>query len=207
MNPGIDAITRLLMEELPGLAGALQPLGAGALSLSEAARQQRDQSLANAMLAAASGLLTPSPNRYPLGPLHRLGAGLGAALQAYGQGAAQAPVLDTLAMRGQGGQPRSSARSGALAPAPVRVPPVSSAAKLAAVASAVSDRRVGPASRAGAARKGASVGPMLRKFSGTPARLLEHPAVLPGGWELYGYEQDSGRPIYIGPDRELGVYA
>jgi hypothetical protein len=208
MNPGINAIARLLIEELPGLAGAIQPLSGGAQSLSELARQP-NQSLTNAMLAAASGLLMPSPNRYPLGPLQRLGAGLGAALQAYNEGAAQAPVLDAPAMEGQGGQSRTGAAAreglGGIAPAqPVRMP---AAAKLAAVESAVSDRRVGPAPRSAAARKSVSGGPMLRKFSGTLARRLEHPAVLPGGWELYGYEEESGRPVYVGPDQELRIYA
>ncbi len=212
MNPGINAIARLLIEELPGLAGAIQPLGTGAQSLSELARQQRSQGLANAMLAAASGLLTPSPNRYPLGPLQRLGAGLGAALQAYNEGAAQVPMLDALAMGGQGGQSRTGAatrdRLGGIAPVQsVRMPPASAAAKLAAVESAVSGRRVGPAPLSAAARKSASGGPTLRRFTGTLARRLEHPAVLPGGWELYGYEEESGRPVYVGPGQELRIYA
>ncbi len=209
MNPGINAIARLLIEELPGLAGAIQPLGAGAQSLSEMARQQRNQSLANAMLAAASGLLMPSPNRYPLGPLQRLGAGLGAALQAYNEGAAPVRVLDALGMEGQGGQSRTGAatREALGGIAPVRMAPASAAAKSAAVESAVSGRRLGPAPHSAAARKSVSGGPMLRRFTGTVARRLEHPAVLPGGWELYGYEENSGQPVYVGPGQELRIYA
>lgn len=57
------------------------------------------------------------------------------------------------------------------------------------------------------ARKPPSVGPRLRKFNGKLARRLAHPAVLPGGWELYGYEEDSGSPVYAGPGQELRIYA
>jgi len=39
------------------------------------------------------------------------------------------------------------------------------------------------------------------------ARRLEDPAVLPGGWELYGYDKKSDRPVYVGPGQELRVLA
>ena len=110
-----NLLAQLMLSQLPGLVGALQPAAAGPANLSEMARRQRNQNNASAMLSAASGLLTPSPNRYPLGALQRLGAGLGAALQSHTDGANQVSILDALGMEGRGGQSRASAtaRSGA----------------------------------------------------------------------------------------------
>jgi len=57
-----------------------------------------------------------------------------------------------------------------------------------------------------ALRKAPSRQLKLEDFSGTVARRLDHPAVLPGGWKLYGYEKEGGRPVYVGPGRKLRVY-
>jgi hypothetical protein len=215
MNSGINAIARLLIEELPGLAGltgAIQPMGGGQSS-SELVRQQRNQNLANTMLAAASGLLMPSPNRYPLAPLQRLGAGLGAALQTYNEGAQQARVLDALRMEGGGLQSGTDAIApqglGGVAPVqPARIAPAPRTPESAAGESAVSERqRLGPALRRTMSRNAVSMGPVLRRFNGRLARRLEHPAILPGGWELYGYEEETGNPVYAGPGQELRIYA
>jgi len=98
MNLNNNLIARLMLNELPGLVGALQPAGGAPQNLGEMARRQHSQNRANAMLSAASGLLTASPNRYPLGPLQRLGAGLGAALQSYNEAGQQGGILDALGM-------------------------------------------------------------------------------------------------------------
>src|SRR5271165_6962084 len=123
MNLNNNLIARLMLNELPGLVGALQPAGGAPQSASEMARRQHSQNLANAMLSAASGLLTPSPNRYPLGPLQRLGAGLGAALQSYNEAGQQGGILDALGMDGRAAQRSVSAvaaaRPGRVAPRPV----------------------------------------------------------------------------------------
>jgi hypothetical protein len=166
------------------------------------------------MLAAASGMLARSPNRYPLGPLQRLGAGLGA-LQSYSEGGARGRILDALGMDGHGARSRTgaTARAALKGTAPARAVPAAAAPELAGADSLDSGRRAAPAPRriAGRAtaahRKAAAGGATLRKFSGTLARRLNHPAVLPGGWQLYGYEKESGRPVYVGPDRELRIYA
>ncbi len=200
LNPGINAFARFVVDEMPGLLGAIQPLGAPQ-SLSELARQQRSRNLANAMLAAASGMLMPSPNGYPLGRLQRLGAGLGAALQSYNEGAEQGRILDALGMDSQG-----ASRGGTMAhPALGAVGP--SGPQLAPATSTVSDRRSAPAPRPMTGGKPPAIGPRLRKFNGKLASRLEHPAVLPGGWELYGYEEESGNPVYAGPGAELRTYA
>src|SRR5260370_19595178 len=104
MDINTNLIARLMLNELPGLVGALQPAGPGAQNMSDPARRQRNQNLANAMLSAASGLLAPSPNRYPLGPLQRLGVGLGAGLQSYNDGAAQGRVPGAVGVH-RGGAP------------------------------------------------------------------------------------------------------
>jgi len=171
------------------------------------ARRQHRQNVANAMLAAAAGLLTPSPTRYQLGPLQRLGAGLGAALQSYNDGAGQERILDALAMDGGGVPARISGRSAR----PQRMMSAPAATQLAAAQSAVSGRRTAAVRRrmGGAnemARKHGSARAALHKFDGTLASRLDHPAVLPGGWKLYGYAKDSGSPVYVGPDAELRIY-
>ena len=204
-----NSIARLI-DELPGLVGALQPAGGAPQDLSELARRQHRQNVANAMLAAASGLLTPSPNRYPLGPLQRLGAGLGAALQSYGEGAGQERIMDALAADNAGARSRGEAGAqAALGGAPLRAPHGRGALKATAGEAAAASGAM-PAPRRIAGRSGGAAGKAegarLRKFSGTLARRLEHPAVLPGGWHLYGYEKGSDRPVYVGPDRELRIY-
>jgi hypothetical protein len=207
MNLNSNLIARLMLNELSGLGGALQPAGAAPQNLSEMARRQRNQNLTNAMLSAASGLLTPSPNRYPLGTLHRLGAGLGAALQGYNEGAPQAGILDALGMGGGTALPRGDAAAAGRRGAPIprragRTVP----APLAAAASAGKIPGRAQASAGSAVRKPASRPLKLEDFTGTLARRLEHPAVLAGGWKLYGYENESGRPVYMGPGRQLRVY-
>jgi hypothetical protein len=57
-----------------------------------------------------------------------------------------------------------------------------------------------------AVRKPASRQLKLEDFSGTLASRLDHPAVLPGGWKLYGYAKEGGRPVYVGPGQQLRVY-
>ena len=188
-----NLLAQLMLSQLPGLVGALQPAAAGPANLSEMARRQRNQNNASAMLSAASGLLTPSPNRYPLGALQRLGAGLGATLQSHTDGANQVSILDALGMEGRGGQSRASATARSGAPglhAQARRHGAPVPAALAA----------GPASEAPVRR------PKLRQFTGTVANRLEHPPVLPGGWKLYGYEQDTGSPVYVGPGQQLRIY-
>src|SRR5260370_20882284 len=111
MDINTNLIARLMLSELPGLVGALQPAGPGAQNVSDQARRQRNQNLANAMLSAASGLLAPSPNRYPLGPLQRLAVGLGAGLQSYNDGAQQGRVLDALGIDGADGPGQARVRS------------------------------------------------------------------------------------------------
>ena len=60
--------------------------------------------------------------------------------------------------------------------------------------------------RSGSAVRKATSRLKLEDFTGTLASRLEHPAVLPGGWKLYGYEKEGGRPVYVGPKRQLRVY-
>ncbi len=207
MNLNSNLIARLMLNQLPGLAGALQPAGGAPQSPSEMARQQHNQNLTNAMLSAASGLLAPSPNRYPLGPLQRLSAGLGAALQSYSGGAQQGGILDALEMDGRAAQPRASA---AAAARPGRVAPVRTArtvsAPVPAEASGLKTLGRTAARAGGAPRQPASRQLKLEEFTGTLASRLDHPAVLPGGWKLYGYEKEGGRPVYMGPGRRLRVY-
>ncbi len=199
-----DSSGTLVANQLPGLLGILQP--AGAATLDQLARGQDRRQLANAMLAAAAGLLTPSPNRYPLGPLQRLGAGLGAALGSYDRGAIPTGIFAALDGRrglphvgiealGSGARPRR--RSGAAA---------DGAARLAsgALQAAARLRAGGTLEPSGAAPSGRR---RLRKFTGSLGRRLDHPASLPGGWELYGYEKQTGNPVYAGPGSELRVYA
>ena len=179
MNLNTNLLARLMLSQLPGLVGALQGGAAAPANPSDLARRQRNQNNAVAMLSAASGLLTPSPNRYPLGPLQRMGSGLGAALQNSTDGANQASILDAL---GMGGRP------GPGQPAPARRQPVPAAAAQ------------------GTAPERAAHRPKLRQFTGTVANRLDHPPVLPGGWKLYGYEQDTGSPVYVGPGQQLRIY-
>ncbi len=201
MNHNSNLIARLTLNQLPGLAGALQPAG-GLQSLSELARRQHSQNLANAVLSAASGLLAPRPN--PPAPLQRLGAGLGAALQSYNGGTPQGRILEALGMVGRAAQPRASA-GGAARPggdAPRRAPARKAPAPVhGAVAGAQALGRVSSALRKPASRQF-----KLEDFTGTLARTLDHPAILPGGWKLYGYDKEGGRPVYIGPGRKLRVY-
>jgi len=182
MNLNTNLLARLMLSQLPGLVGALQAGAAAPANPSDLARRQRNQNNAVGMLSAASGLLTPSPNRYPLGPLQRMGAGLGAALQSSTDGANQASILDALGMGGRpgSGEPRQ--------PAQARRQPVPAALAQ------------GPAPEAPAHR------PKLRQFTGIVANRLDHPPVLPGGWKLYGYEQDTGSPVYVGPSQQLRIY-
>ena len=196
MNVDARSVGRVLANELPGLLGVLQPGAGAAQNPAEAARRQ---GLANAMLAAAAGLLTPSPNRYPLGPLQRLGAGLGAALESL-DAAPPSALFQTSGgeAAGQGSATEGAARKKG------RV-----LAKVAAPAAAAGQRPSKEPHRAGsrgAGRLARQRGPALRKFNGSLGRRLEHPAVLPGGWQLYGYEAKSGNPVYAGPGRELRVY-
>jgi hypothetical protein len=212
MNINSNLIARLLINELPGLAGALQPLGT-AQGTNELARRGNSQNLSNAMLAAASGLLASNPSRYPLGPLQRLGGGLGAALQALSQGTGQEPMADAPGFDnggyrggGRGGRPAL----GGIAGARPRRARSAGIPELQRVESAVSAGHASAAPqrivRRGTGTAAASGARTLRKFSGTVARRLDHPAVLPGGWQLYGYEE-SGSPIYVGPDQKLRIYA
>jgi hypothetical protein len=190
---------------LQGLLGVLQSAGAGPGNMSELARRQKNQNLANSMLAAAAGLLTPSPNRYPLGPLQRMGAGLGAALgtldQSEGEGAEYG-----------GGEPLASL-SHAPKKAMARTGRVTAGAELTSTRSASGKGHPSRTPRR-AARTG--IGPVpqaqmgearLRRFTGTLSHRLEHPAILPGGWQLYGYEDKSGSPVYVGPGRQLRIYS
>jgi hypothetical protein len=197
-----NLLARLMINELPGLAGALQRAQRAPQSLAELIRQGRNQNLANAMLAVASGLLAPSPNRYPLNPLQRLGLGLGAVLGSYDASAPQGPILDVVEMEDRRRQPRigAIARGGvgevAAAP-PARTGP-SPARSSGEAEVQLTQRAVGAPRQPQAAK--------LTKFTGRLAKRLDHPVVLPGGWTLYGYEQDTGRPVYLGPERRLGVY-
>lgn len=63
------------------------------------------------------------------------------------------------------------------------------------------------AGRSAMHRQGAPRVPRLREFTGILASRLDSPAVLPGGWKLYGYERGTDSPVYIGPGRQLRVYA
>lgn len=189
---------------LQGLLGVLQSAGEAPGGMSELARRQKNQNLANSMLAAAAGLLTPSPNRYPLGPLQRMGAGLGAALgtldQSEGDGAEYG-----------GGEPLALSRAPKNAMA--RTGRVTAGAEF---TSARSTSGKGHSSRTPRRAARTGIGPVpqaqtgearLRKFTGRLSHRLEHPAILPGGWQLYGYEEKSGSPIYVGPGRQLRIYA
>ncbi len=206
MNPKNKLIAQLMLKELPGLAGALQNGGGARQSLSQLARRQHHDHLANAMLSAVSSLLTPRPNRYPLGELQRLGAGLGAALPNSNEGGQQGGILDALGTDGRA-QQRMSAVAAAHPEKVAPRPPARgmSAPAAAEVSGAMALRRAATPPRR-ALRKPASRQLKLEDFSGTVARRLDHPAVLPGGWKLYGYEKEGGRPVYVGPGRKLRVY-
>jgi len=176
MNRDTNLLARLMLTQLPGLVGAMQLAAVTPPSLSELARRQRNQNMANALLSTASGLVPPNPNRYAAVPLQRLG---GQAAQAQ---ALRKPTPD-------------AERSVADSPA----------AQDSARVRGVPSRIVGRA--AGAHHQDASRVPRLREFTGTLANRLHSPPVLPGGWQLYGYERDTGSPVYIGPGRQLRVYA
>jgi hypothetical protein len=203
-----------LMTELPGLAGAIQPANGVAQSPGELAHRQHRQNLANAMLLAAFGVLAPSPNRHPLRPLQRLGAGLGAVQGGVGDGA-RGGILDGLGMEGRGLRPRTGA--GLKRTTPARAAFAAAAPEAAAALEAAGAQQLEPARPAAHPRRRSAGrataphrkagGPTLRKFSGTLGPRLDHPAVLPGGWQLYAYEKESGRPVYVGPGRELRIYA
>lgn len=209
MNLNSNLLARLMLNQLPGLAGTLQAAGGGRKGLGEWARRQHGQNLANAMLSATSGHLAPSPNHhYAPGPLQRLGAGLGAAMQSYNGGGLQGGILEVLGMDGSAARPRASAvarpRRGGVAPrgGPAQKGPAPAPAP--ASGNPAPGRIVASPGRA--VRKPASRQLKLEAFNGTVARRLEHPAALPGGWKLYGYEQGGGRPVYVGPGRQLRVY-
>jgi hypothetical protein len=194
MKSNRNVIARLMIAELPGLAGALAPSGRAAQIIADLARRQHRQNQANAVLAAASGRPASGMNRYPVEPLQRLGAGLAAALPIGNRVAGQAGLLE------RPGTIRGTKPAG---PAPV-------APEVEAEDSPDSRRRVATAPRRvaghtkGAAHKGVARRPTLRKFKGTLGRRLEHPAVLPGGWALYGFEKQSGNPVYVGPGGSCG---
>jgi hypothetical protein len=193
-----------LISELPGLTGALQPAQTVAQNIVDMARRERAQNLANAMLAAASGLLAPSPNGYRLSPLQRLGMGLGAALESYDETAPRAQILDALRIQGRQGQSGASAGapelSGETAQRAAEESPAKGYADNRAVAGVrFTQRTVGAPHQSRPAR--------LREFTGSVGVRLNHPAVLPGGWTLYGYEKATGRPVYLGPEQRLGIYA
>jgi len=203
-----------MINELPGLVGALQPLN-GAQSPNEQLGRQNRLNVANAMLAAASGLLAPNSKQNPLGLAQKLGAGLGTGLQSHNAGTGQERLLHALGMNGRGlsaAIPTSLAGLAGMAPA-LRLASGPTAPEPAAEKSVASDRHPAQrarrsARRANTARKPAPpAGPTLQKFSGSVARRLEDPAVLPGGWELYGYDKKSDRPVYVGPGQELRVLA
>ena len=210
MNLDGNLMARLMIAELPGLAGALQLSSGPAKSPSELMRRQHRENLAKAMLVAATGMLAPSRNLYRLKQLQRLGAGL-AALQS--EGAARERVQAALGLDGASLQSRSGviARAGLKKTVPAHAVSAAAASQSPGVEPAGSARRSAAASsrvarRAKETDRRASGGSMLRRFGGTMVRL-DHPAILPGGWQLYGYEKQSGRPVYLGPNRELRVYA
>jgi hypothetical protein len=176
MNRNTNLLARLMLTQLPGLVGAMQLAAVAPPSLSELARRQRSQNMVNALLSTASGLLPPSPNGYPAVQPQRLG----------GQ-AAQAQARRMLAP-----EPAEGSAADALA------------AHDSVSTRGVPARLVGRA--AGAHHQSASRVPRLREFTGTLGNRLNSPPVLPGGWKLYGYERDTGSPVYIGPGRQLRVY-
>ncbi len=176
MNRDTNLLARLMLTQLPGLVGAMQLAAVLPSSLNELARRQRNQNIANALLSTASRLVPPSPSRYAAVPLQRLG----------GQ-AAQAPEIPKRA-------PEPAERSAADAPA----------VQDHASGRGVPSRMAGRA--AGAHHQGGPRVPRLREFTGTLARRLSSPPVLPGGWKLYGYERETGSPVYIGPGRQLRDY-
>lgn len=208
MNFNTNLLARLATE-LPGLAGALQPINS-AVQLGDLARRQQRRNLADAVISA---LVSRSSNRPPVGLPQRASGGRGA-LQGYGSGGAPVRILDGLDDTGESGKQQ---RRGSTAPMAVRSPAPTRAVAEAATPDMGNTgaegsgeqnaprRRVRGAS--GIHRKSAGGGATLRKFEGTLARTLKDPAVLPGGWQLYGYEKESGRPVYVGPKRELRVYA
>jgi hypothetical protein len=209
MNLDGNLIARLMIDELPGLAGALQLSSGAAKSPSEPMRTPHRQNLANAILVAATRMLAPSLTpRYPLGPVQRLGPGLGALQSEVG---AQGRILDAVGMEGGSLQSRTGviARAGLTKTVPARAVSAAAVSQSACEERANSARRSAPSrvGRSTAAHRKAAGGPALRRFSGTLAHRLDYPAVLPGGWQLYGYEKESGRPVYVGPNRELRVYA
>jgi hypothetical protein len=211
MNRNSNLMTRLMIAELPGLVGAMQAASPGGQGrgrvLSDLALQQHRRNLGNAMLLAASRLLAPASKGNPAGSLQRLGAGLGA-WQGSGQGAGGPGILDVLATgRGQLGTAGSAVNRG---PAQRTTGPASTPETEAADPSS-RGAAVARQNAAGRPTGGTQPKPArratLHKFSGTVARRLEYPAVLAGGWQLYGYDKKSGGPVYVGPNRELRLYA
>jgi hypothetical protein len=175
MNRDTNLLARLMLTQLPGLVGAMQLAAVVPPGLSELARRQRNQNMANALLATASGFLPFSPSRYASVTPQQPG---GQAAQAFRKPA-----------------PEPAQRSAADGPA----------AQDSASVRSVPSRLIKRA--ASAHHQGGLDVPRLREFTGILANRLNSPAVLPGGWKLYGYERDTGRPVYIGPGRQLRVYA
>jgi hypothetical protein len=210
MNHNSNLIARLMIAELPGLVGAMQQASPGgqarARGLSDMALRQHRRNLGNAMLVAASRLLAPASKGNPAGSLQRLGAGLGAVMQ--GQGAMEPGILDALGdgrqSRGAGSMVNRSAAQGKTGPASAPGPATAESSNSRAAARNAEGRASGGAN-SGRERKSAR-GATLYKFSGTVARRLEYPAVLSGGWQLYGYDKKSGKPVYVGPNQELRIY-
>ena len=192
-------LNRLVMAQLPGLAAALQSAGGSAVNSGQLQRRQSNQDIADTMLRAAAGMLSPSPNRYPLGRLQRLGLGLGAALGGY-DGDLQGGQLAGLITRGtmpnhaRASTPRIHGRSAG----PDRLGE-------GLVPSLPLARREAGSNQPRTARKGKQAG-MLREFRGELGRRLESPAVLPGGWTLHGYAKEGAKPVYIGPAGQLMIY-
>ena len=220
MDLNRNLLARLMLARLPGLLGAMQAAAAPALSVNDLALPQRNRNVNNALLSAASALLSPSANRYPLGPLERLSAPMGETIQ--NGGAGQPQVLEALGMRGRGGQSRMSAIAPPRPAGPA--PRAQAASKRMLEPAAVVEESLTvalPVSRgaspseadkqlvrraAGVQRRSVSPLPKLRQFTGRLGSRLGHPPVLPGGWKLYGYDRGTGNPVYIGPGGQLGIY-
>lgn len=201
----------LMLKQLPGLAGAIQAAAAPASGLTTIAGAQRNQNIINALLNAVSGLLATNPTGYSIGPLQRLSPRVGTVLGGYDDGAAQAQLLGALGMGGRGAQSRGSAPA---AQPPVGHPPQAQersrpTSGLTAVAEQTPCDSVQYVAQQVTATTHQSESPVrkLREFNGTLSSRLCHPAVLPGGWRLYGYARGTGDPVYIGPGNELRVYA
>ncbi len=179
-----------LINGLPGLLGALQPLNAP-LDPAELARRIQRRNLSQAMLGAAARLLAAHPNRYRPLALN-MGTGAPPRTHAHTAGGERSheSAGETRRLGALGGAASIQAGEGEN----VRREP----------------RRRDLAHRSGRrvqepAHRGPSPGARLRRFSGTVSRRLAHPAVLPGGWELYGFEA-GGSPVYSGPGGELRIY-